>query len=51
MRGLIPDPDNPDRKLMDRLVETVCSCFIGTQTDEGVQLQIIKVSFGIMMVF
>ncbi|CAL1607164.1 unnamed protein product [Knipowitschia caucasica] len=40
--GNTPDPECPGRRLIDRLVETVCNCFTGPQTDEGVQLQIIK---------
>ena len=43
LRGLQKDTDNPDKKLIDRIIDTVCGCFIGVQTDEGVQLQIIKV--------
>ena len=43
LRGMGKDPDNPDKKLIDRVIDTICSCFIGVQTDEGVQLQIIKV--------
>ena len=38
-----PDSTMPGKKLIDRIIETICGCFIGTQTDEGVQLQIIKV--------
>lgn len=38
------DSRTPGKRLIDRLVETICTCFQGTQTDEGVQLQIIKVS-------
>ena len=41
--GNAPDSRQPGRKLIDRIVETICGCFLGTQTDEGVQLQIIKV--------
>lgn len=37
------DPHNPQRKLIDRVVATVCACFTGTPTEESVQLQIIKV--------
>ncbi|XP_022089529.1 brefeldin A-inhibited guanine nucleotide-exchange protein 1-like isoform X3 [Acanthaster planci] len=37
-----PDSTMPGKKLIDRIIETICGCFIGTQTDEGVQLQIIK---------
>uniref|UniRef100_UPI00358E014C brefeldin A-inhibited guanine nucleotide-exchange protein 1-like n=1 Tax=Myxine glutinosa TaxID=7769 RepID=UPI00358E014C len=32
----------PGKRLIDRIVETICGCFQGPQTDEGVQLQIIK---------
>ncbi len=45
LRGLQKDPDNPDKRLIDRIIDTVCGCFIGVQTDEGVQLQIIKVLY------
>ena len=44
LRGVQKDADNPDKRLIDRIIDTVCGCFIGVQTDEGVQLQIIKVS-------
>ncbi|KAL1249858.1 hypothetical protein QQF64_020863, partial [Cirrhinus molitorella] len=40
--GNAPDSGAPGKRLIDRLVETVCNCFQGPQTDEGVQLQIIK---------
>ena len=43
LRGDSPENDNPEKKLIDHIIETVCNCFIGVQTDEGVQLQIIKV--------
>ena len=43
LRGNQPDPDNPDKKLIDRIINTICGCFVGVQTDEGVELQIIKV--------
>ncbi|CAI8011228.1 Brefeldin A-inhibited guanine nucleotide-exchange protein 2 [Geodia barretti] len=42
LRGNQPDPDNPDKRLIDRIINTICSCFVGVQTDEGVELQIIK---------
>ncbi|XP_050518521.1 brefeldin A-inhibited guanine nucleotide-exchange protein 1 isoform X1 [Diabrotica virgifera virgifera] len=38
----IPDSTTPGKLLIDRIVETICNCFTGPQTDEGVQLQIIK---------
>uniref|UniRef100_A0A8C9W9Y4 ARF guanine nucleotide exchange factor 2 n=1 Tax=Scleropages formosus TaxID=113540 RepID=A0A8C9W9Y4_SCLFO len=40
--GNAPDSSAPGKRLIDRLVETICNCFQGPQTDEGVQLQIIK---------
>lgn len=42
LAGDIPDSTEPSKLLLDRIVETICSCFVGVQTDEGVQLQIIK---------
>lgn len=38
------DPEDPEKKLIDRMIETVGGCFVGEKTDEGVQLQIIKVT-------
>jgi len=40
--GNAPDSQVPGKRLIDRLIETICGCFNGTFTDEGVQLQIIK---------
>ncbi|XP_061541311.1 brefeldin A-inhibited guanine nucleotide-exchange protein 2 isoform X1 [Phycodurus eques] len=40
--GNAPDSRTSGKRLIDRLVETICNCFQGPQTDEGVQLQIIK---------
>uniref|UniRef100_A0A6I8RJ48 ADP ribosylation factor guanine nucleotide exchange factor 2 n=1 Tax=Xenopus tropicalis TaxID=8364 RepID=A0A6I8RJ48_XENTR len=40
--GNAPDKGAPGKRLIDRIVDTICSCFQGPQTDEGVQLQIIK---------
>ncbi|ODN01693.1 Brefeldin A-inhibited guanine nucleotide-exchange protein 1, partial [Orchesella cincta] len=40
--GDYPDPKTPARRLIDRIVSTICSCYIGVETDEGVELQIIK---------
>ncbi|MBN3299867.1 BIG2 protein, partial [Amia calva] len=40
--GNAPDSGAPGKRLIDRILETVCNCFQGPQTDEGVQLQIIK---------
>lgn len=42
LTGNIPDSSNPGKFLIDRIVNTICNCFNGPQTDEGVQLQIIK---------
>ncbi|CAN8006505.1 unnamed protein product [Ixodes pacificus] len=42
LTGHLPDPTNPSKLLIDRIVETVCGCFQGPTTDDGVQLQIIK---------
>jgi len=33
---------DPSLRTIDKVVECVCSCFSGPQTDEGVQLQILK---------
>ncbi|XP_030068916.1 brefeldin A-inhibited guanine nucleotide-exchange protein 2 isoform X1 [Microcaecilia unicolor] len=40
--GNAPDSGTPGKRLIDRIVETVCNCFQGPQTEDGVQLQIIK---------
>lgn len=42
LTGHLPDPTEPSKLLIDRIVETVCGCFQGPTTDDGVQLQIIK---------
>uniref|UniRef100_A0A673XYS8 ARF guanine nucleotide exchange factor 1 n=1 Tax=Salmo trutta TaxID=8032 RepID=A0A673XYS8_SALTR len=42
LTGSGPDSAAPGKKLIDRILETICGCFQGPQTDEGVQLQIIK---------
>ncbi|XP_064486890.1 brefeldin A-inhibited guanine nucleotide-exchange protein 1-like isoform X2 [Ornithodoros turicata] len=42
LTGLLPDPTDPSKLLIDRIVETICGCFQGPTTDDGVQLQIIK---------
>ncbi len=43
LTGNLTDSTTPGKRLIDRIVETICGCFNGPQTDEGVQLQIIKV--------
>lgn len=40
--GNAPDSGQPGKRLIDRITETICGCFNGVLTDEGVQLQIIK---------
>ena len=42
LTGNAADSTTPGKRLIDRIVETICGCFHGPQTDEGVQLQIIK---------
>lgn len=42
LTGNIPDSSSPGRFLIDRIVSTICNCFTGPQTDDGVELQIIK---------
>lgn len=42
LTGNVPDSTVVGKFLIDRIVETICGCFNGPQTDEGVQLQIIK---------
>ncbi|XP_015926421.1 brefeldin A-inhibited guanine nucleotide-exchange protein 1 isoform X1 [Parasteatoda tepidariorum] len=42
LTGSIADPANPNKLLIDRIVEAICSCFHGPNTDDGIQLQIIK---------
>lgn len=51
LTGNAPDSTAPGKKLIDRIIETICGCFQGPQTDEGVQLQIIKVTCLILPVF
>ncbi|XP_066588136.1 brefeldin A-inhibited guanine nucleotide-exchange protein 1 [Prorops nasuta] len=48
LTGNVPDSIEPDKLLIVRIVETICSCFMGPQTDEGVQLQIIKALLTVM---
>lgn len=44
LTGNVMDSTTPGKRLIDRIVEVICGCFSnGPQTDEGVQLQIIKV--------
>ncbi|XP_077259687.1 brefeldin A-inhibited guanine nucleotide-exchange protein 1-like isoform X4 [Temnothorax americanus] len=48
LTGNVPDSTEPNKLLIVRIVETICGCFTGLQTDEGVQLQIIKALLTIM---
>ncbi len=43
LKGDSVDPDNAEKRIIDRIIDTVCGCFVGVTTDEGIQLQIIKV--------
>lgn len=43
------DVANPDRLLIDRIVEAICSPFYGPNTDEGVQLQILKAILAVVL--
>ncbi|CAG7719826.1 unnamed protein product [Allacma fusca] len=42
LTGNCEDSTAPNKKMIERIVETICGCFVGPSTDEGVQLQIIK---------
>lgn len=48
LTGNVPDSTEPSKLLIVRIVETICGCFTGPQTDEGVQLQIIKALLTVM---
>lgn len=48
LTGNVPDSAEPGKLLIVRIVETICDCFMGPQTDEGVQLQIIKALLTVM---
>ena len=41
--GNAPDSTAPGKRVIDRVIDAICLCFSGIQTDEHVQLQIIKV--------
>jgi hypothetical protein len=43
LTGNYPNLANANKRLIDKIVETICSCFNEAETDEGVELQIIKV--------
>ena len=40
--GCDPEPENPNRREIDRLLTSIADAFQGVNTDENVQLQIIK---------
>ena len=40
--GNSPSLENPNKRQIDVIVDTICNCFSGPHTDEGVQLQILK---------
>ena len=44
--GNLPDDVVTDQKpIINRVIEAICECFTGVNTNEDVQLQIIKVIF------
>uniref|UniRef100_A0A0N5A8A3 SEC7 domain-containing protein n=1 Tax=Syphacia muris TaxID=451379 RepID=A0A0N5A8A3_9BILA len=47
--GKGPDAANPERLLIDRIVEAICVPFIGPNTDDGVQLQILKAILAVIL--
>ncbi|VDM61551.1 unnamed protein product [Angiostrongylus costaricensis] len=49
LTGRGADSSNPDRKLIDRIVEAICSSFMGQGTDEAVLLQIIKAILAVVL--
>ncbi|KAL6732792.1 hypothetical protein Aduo_003513 [Ancylostoma duodenale] len=49
LTGRGADTSNPDRKLIDRIVEAICSSFMGQGTDEAVLLQIIKAILAVVL--
>ncbi|CAF4593008.1 unnamed protein product, partial [Rotaria sp. Silwood2] len=46
--GNIIDPTDSTKLLIDRIVSVICACFHGIQTQEKVELQIIKICLTIM---
>ncbi|XP_024887341.1 brefeldin A-inhibited guanine nucleotide-exchange protein 1-like isoform X1 [Temnothorax curvispinosus] len=48
LTGNVPDSTEPNKLPIVRIVETICGCFTGPQTDESVQLQIIKALLTVM---
>ena len=42
LTGASVSVENPAKRQIDIIVDTICNCFSGPHTDEGVQLQILK---------
>ncbi|KAF1771775.1 hypothetical protein GCK72_003603 [Caenorhabditis remanei] len=49
LTGRGPDTSNPERKLIDRIVEAICAPFLGQGTDENVLLQLIKAVLAVVL--
>uniref|UniRef100_A0A8R1HNA7 SEC7 domain-containing protein n=1 Tax=Caenorhabditis japonica TaxID=281687 RepID=A0A8R1HNA7_CAEJA len=49
LTGKGADISNPDRKLIDRIVEAICAPFLGQGTDETVLLQLIKAVLAVVL--
>ncbi|KAJ8930982.1 hypothetical protein NQ314_016152 [Rhamnusium bicolor] len=45
----VPDSTTPGKLLIDRIVETICACFTGPQTDEVVTSQHVEVHEGTVL--
>lgn len=43
LKGDVAPPDQPDKLVIDQVVETICECFAGESTPDNVSLQIVKV--------
>ncbi|CAB3410687.1 unnamed protein product [Caenorhabditis bovis] len=49
LTGRGADISNPERKLIDRIVEAICAAFVGQGTDETVLLQLIKAVLAVVL--
>ncbi|CAA21704.3 SEC7 domain-containing protein [Caenorhabditis elegans] len=49
LTGRGADISNPERKLIDRIVEAICAPFLGQGTDETVLLQLIKAVLAVVL--
>lgn len=47
----VPDSTTPGKLLIDRIVETICSCFTGPQTDEGTKTHTLFANTTEMLIF